>query len=406
MDRVILHSDINSCYASIELLYHPHLRGRPLAVGGSQEDRHGIILAKEELAKRCGVRTGMTIWQAKRLCPELVVLPPRMDLYIKFSQDVQKIYAEYTDLKEPFGIDECWLDLTGCVAPEKGEAVAIEIGNRVKKDMGVTVSIGVSWNKVFAKLGSDYKKPDAVTVIDRAGYKNIVWPLPVKELLYVGPSTSKKLRAMGIDTIGRLAAADPEALRLRLGKMGLVIHSFANGLDDSPVLREDLVPPIKSMGNSTTTPRDLVNDREVQVTLTALAESVGMRLRENGFMGRTVEISVRDSSLHWRSRQSKLPYATDITREIADISFGLFKSLHVWPTPVRSLGIRCTELVSANFPEQLSLFSDHGKRDRQRQLDRVMDDIRRRHGFEIIQRAAVFQNGGAYKGACSLPGAL
>ena len=197
-------------------------------------------------------------------------------MYIKFSRCTEDLPG--TDLKEPFGIDECWLDLTGCVAPEKGEAVAIEIGNRVKKDMGVTVSIGVSWNKVFAKLGSDYKKPDAVTVIDRAGYKNIVWPLPVKELLYVGPSTSKKLRAMGIDTIGRLAAADPEALRLRLGKMGLVIHSFANGLDDSPVLREDLVPPIKSIGNSTTTPRDLVNDREVQVTLTALAESVGMRL--------------------------------------------------------------------------------------------------------------------------------
>jgi DNA polymerase-4 len=299
--------------------------------------------------------------------------------------------------------------MTGCVPPGKGKAVAEEIGNRVKKDTGLTVSIGVSWNKVFAKLGSDYKKPDAVTVIDRGRYKDMVWPLPVENLLYVGPSTSRKLRGMGIDTIGCLAAADPETLRLRLGKMGLVIHSFANGLDNSPVVREDLAPPVKSIGNSTTTPRDLVNDREAWVTLAALAESVGMRLRENGFMCRTVEVSVRDDSLNWRSRQLKLPYATDITREIADISFRLFKSLHMWPAPVRSLGIRCTDLVPVSFPEQLSLFSDYEKRDRQRQLDRVMDDIRRKHGFGIIKRAAVLENGGAdvlHKGAGSLPGAL
>ena len=189
MDRVILHSDINACYASVELLFRPELRGRPVAVGGDEERRHGIVLAKSEEAKRAGVKTGMTLWQARTLCPELVVLPPRFDRYIHYSREVQRIYSEYTDRREPFGIDESWLDITGCLRAGEGERCAKEIGARIKRELGLTVSVGVSWNKVFAKLGSDYRKPDAVTVIDRANYRDIVWPLPAEELLFVGRST-------------------------------------------------------------------------------------------------------------------------------------------------------------------------------------------------------------------------
>ena len=218
MDRVILHSDINACYASVELLFQPELRGRPVAVGGDEERRHGIVLAKTEEAKRAGVKTGMTLWQARSLCPELVVVPPHFDRYIHYSREVQRIYSEYTDRREPFGIDESWLDITGCLRAGEGERAAREIGARVKRELGLTVSVGVSWNKVFAKLGSDYKKPDAVTVIDRGNVRDIVWPLPAEELLYVGRSTRVRLAALGIHTIGDIARTEERVLKLRLGK--------------------------------------------------------------------------------------------------------------------------------------------------------------------------------------------
>lgn len=386
MERIILHSDINSCYASIEHVYHPELRGLPLAVGGSEEARHGIILAKDELAKRCGVRTGMALWQARLLCPELVILPPRMDLYLQFAARVQEIYAEYTNLREPFGIDESWLDLTGCVAVKDGESAAREINRRVKTELGVTVSVGVSWNKVFAKLGSDYRKPDAVTVISRSNFREIVWPLPVEDLLYVGPATSTRLRGAGIKSIGELARADPEMLHLKLGKMGYVLHAFANGLDISPVRREDLSPPVKSVGNSTTTPRDLTCDEDVRVTLLALCESVGMRLREGGFKGRVVSVSVRHTDLSWRSHQVRLDHATNITRELFTTGMALFRQLHTWPTPIRSLGLCCSALESALIPEQTDLFGVSESRRKQEALDSVMDRVRGKYGFASIRR--------------------
>ena len=238
MDRVILHSDINACYASVELLFHPELRGKPVAVGGDEEKRHGIVLAKSEEAKRAGIKTGMTLWQARSLCPELVVLSPHFERYIHYSREVQRIYSDYTDRREPFGIDESWLDITGCLRAGEGLSAAREINRRVKRELGLTVSVGVSWNKVFAKLGSDYRKPDAVTLISRDNYRDIVWPLPAEELLYVGRSTRVKLAALGIKTIGDIARADCRMLKLRLGKMGELLHCYANGLDDSPVLRE------------------------------------------------------------------------------------------------------------------------------------------------------------------------
>lgn len=261
MDRVIIHSDANCFYASVEMLYHPEFAGKPLAVGGDPEARHGIVLTANYIAKKQGVKTGMALWQAKQACPDMIFVPPRMDLYLKFSSMLREIYGEYTDKIEPYGCDEAWLDVSDSSSLKgDGRKIAKEISARVKKELGITVSEGISWNKIYAKLGSDYKKPDAITEFNRENYKSLIWKLPVSDLLYVGRSTNRTLSKYGIHTIGDLACTDPDFLMKQFGKMGLVIHSFANGWDESPVAPEGYSAPIKSIGNSTTTPRDLEND--------------------------------------------------------------------------------------------------------------------------------------------------
>ena len=259
MDRVVLHSDANCFYASVEMLYHPELDGKPLAVGGDPEARHGIVLTANYIAKRKGVKTGMALWQAKQACPDLIFVPPRMDLYLKFSGMLREIYSDYTNQIEPYGCDESWLDVTGSSSLKgDGRKIAEEISRRVKKELGITVSIGISWNKIFAKLGSDYKKPDGITEFNRQNYKDLIWRLPASDLLYVGRSTRRVLTKYGIRTIGELACVDLDFLERQLGKMGLVLYSFANGWNDSQVAAEGYSAPIKSIGNSTTAPRDLV----------------------------------------------------------------------------------------------------------------------------------------------------
>lgn len=298
MNRTILHSDCNCFYASVELLHHPELRGKPVAVGGDPEARHGIVLTADYTVKRYGVKTGMALWQAKQVCPDITFLPPRMDLYLRFSRMAQEIYADYTDKREPYGIDESWLDVTDS-ATLKGDGfhIAQEISSRMKKELGITVSVGVSFNKIFAKLGSDYKKPDAITTMYEDEFQRKAWCLPVSDLLYVGNATNKKLYSMGIRTIGDLAKSDETLLVRKLGKMGSILWAFANGYDESPVKLENTSAPVKSVGNSTTTPRDMETDEDVKIVLYILAESVAARLRENGFRCRTVEISVRDKEL-------------------------------------------------------------------------------------------------------------
>ena len=298
MNRTILHSDCNCFYVSVELLHHLELRGKPVAVGGDLEARHGIVLTADYTAKRYGVKTGMALWQAKQVCPDITFLPPRMDLYLRFSRMAQEIYADYTDKREPYGIDESWLDVTDS-ATLKGDGfhIAQEISSRMKKELGITVSVGVSFNKIFAKLGSDYKKPDAITTMYEDEFQRKAWCLPVSDLLYVGNATNKKLYSMGIRTIGDLAKSDETLLVRKLGKMGSILWAFANGYDESPVKLENTSAPVKSVGNSTTTPRDMETDEDVRIVLYILAESVAARLRENGFRCRTVEISVRDKEL-------------------------------------------------------------------------------------------------------------
>ena len=390
-DRTILHSDINCCYAAIEHLHHPELNGKPLAVGGDPEARHGIVLTADYIAKKHGVKTGMALWQAKQVCPEINFISPRMDLYLRFSKMAHEIYGEYTDLQEAYGIDESWLDVTDSVKIKgDGYKIAQEISKRMKSELGITVSIGVSFNKIYAKLGSDYKKPDAITTMYRDEFRDKAWGLPASDLLYVGRSTSVKLQRLGIRTIGDLARTDEKILHSQFGKMGDILWSFANGYDDSPVKYENAHAPIKSIGNSTTTPRDLVNDQDVKIVLTILAESVAARLRENGFKCRVVEISVRDNGLFSFTRQRKIDHATNVTREIAEEAYRLFKENYNWQKPIRSVGVRGADLVNDNYWEQIDLFSSVEQREKQMKVDEAVDTIRKRFGFYSVQRGLMY----------------
>ncbi len=387
MDRSVLHVDMNSCYASIECLYRPELRGSPVAVGGDAEARHGIILAKNEPAKKCGVKTGEALWQAREKCPGLVIIKPHYDRYLRFSRMARAIYADYSDCIEPFGLDEAWLDVTGS-RRGSGESIAQEIRERIKFELGVTVSVGVSWNKIFAKLGSDYKKPDAVTEFTRENYRDIVWPLPAGDLLGIGRSTRGKLCARGIYTIGDIARTDPELLHSWLGKWGYVLHSFAVGEDSSPVMRAGEEAVIKSIGNSTTTPRDLENDRDAATVFYMLAESVAERLRDSGFLCNTVQISLRDNGLFWFERQTGLSQPSCLASELHAAAMKLLKSNYSWQKPLRTIGIRATGLVPENTVFQPTLFCDQASREQQERLERSVDAIRRRYGHYSVCRAA------------------
>lgn len=387
MGRAILHIDMNSCYASIECLHHPEIRHLPVAVGGDVEARHGIILAKNELAKRAGVKTGEALWQAKQKFPDLVIVPPHYQLYLRFSRMARAIYAEYTDLIEPFGLDEAWIDVTGSGVFGDAVEIAETIRNRVKFELGITVSIGVSFNKIFAKLGSDYKKPDAVTVFGKDDYREKVWPLPVEELLYVGPATTRKLRARGIRTIGDLARTDLSLLYSWLGKMGYVLHAFANGNDPSPVapLGEEAI--IKSIGNSTTTPRDLTCEEDVNIIFYVLAESVAARMRENGFRAKTVQISLRDIDLFSFERQCKLESPSCLASELHDAGMRLLRDHYRFRKPLRSVGIRGMDLVPIQTAMQLNFFEDPVRREKRERLEVAVDELRRRFGHAAVSRA-------------------
>lgn len=383
--RIILHSDLNNFYASVECLYHPEYRGKPLAVLGDPEARHGIVLAKNYEAKSRDVRTGDPKWMAEQKCPGIVFVPPHYDLYMKHSRLVRQIYSEYTDQVEPYGLDECWLDVTGSTRLfGSGEEIADKIRKRVKSELGVSVSVGVSFNKIFAKLGSDLKKPDATTVIECDRFKEVVWPLPVKELLYVGRATHNKLKRRGIFTIGDLANANPESLKFWLGKMGIVLWQFANGLDTSPVSNIGAKSLIKTVGNSTTAPRDLISDEDIRITLTVLCESVSARLREYGFICRTVQLGIRDNELEWIERQGKLEIPNRTAKSIFELSFALYKK-HANGRPVRSLSVRACDLEPVDFM-QLSLLPEARRLEKQEELESVVDGLRSRFGHFSVQR--------------------
>ncbi len=388
MERVILHSDLNNCYANIELLHRPALRGKAVVVGGDVDARHGIVLAKSDAAKKLQIKTGMVIWQAKQICPNLVVLPPNYELYLRFAKMAREIYGEYTDQTEAFGLDESWLDITGSVGLfGDGESVANEIRQRIKNEMGVTASVGVSYNKIYAKLGSDLKKPDATTVISRANFKERVWPLPASDLLYVGPSTARKLASRAIFTIGDIAKTEPKVLKRFLGKAGEMLWIFACGHDESPVTTSGVEGMIKSVGNSSTFPRDLMDNDDVKMGFYMLAESVAARLREGGFECRVVQISVRDVDLFSFERQTKLERPTNLVAELVPVAMHLFLKNYSWQKPIRSIGIRGADLVTEGSHIQLSMFESEESREKLAALERVTDHLRERYGYFSVQRA-------------------
>ena len=384
--RTILHSDLNNFYASVECVYEPALKEVPMAVCGDPQARHGIVLAKNMLAKRTGIVTGEAIWQARQKCPDLVVKPPNFKLYQRFSKLMKAIYADYTYRIESFGLDECWLDVTG--HRMSGEAIADELRLRAREELGLTLSVGVSFNKIFAKLGSDMKKPDATTVISQENFRDKVWPLPAGELLFVGPATRRKLLSRNLRTIGDIARCDPGALRSALGKNGEMLWVFANGLDRTPVMAVDEGLPVKSVGNSTTTPRDIQNEQDAHMVLMVLSESVAERLREQGLQGRTVALWVRDCDLGSFSAQRKLRSATALASEICACALALFRENYRWAKPIRSLGVAVSDLEFSGGDEQLSMFPDVG-RERRYELETAVGDIRRRFGHFAIQRASL-----------------
>lgn len=391
MNRTILHVDLNNFYASVECLYNPALKTVPVAVCGDVEARHGIVLAKNYPAKYLGIKTGEAIWQAKQKAKNLVIVPPDFRKYLRFSKMARGIYADYTDQIEPFGIDEAWLDVSASIRLfGDGEAIANKIRQRMKDELGLTVSAGVSFNKIFAKLGSDMKKPDATTVISRDNYKEKVWSLPVGELLYVGRSTRRKLNDHAIITIGDLAKSEVKRLKSFLGIWGETLWIFANGFDNAPVRKVDQSSVIKSVGNSTTTVRDLRNLDDVKIIVYILAESVGARLREHGLKCNTVSISVRDNELFSFERQGKLGIPSQNTNDIAKKAIELFKNNYNWQKSIRSIGVRGADLISERDNLQLDLFYDGTEE--QNGLDQVIDNIRYRFGHDALTRACMLMD--------------
>ncbi len=390
--RYILHSDCNGFFASVECLHNPEIRNKPVAVCGDTDMRHGIILAKNEIAKKYNIKTGEAIWQAMEKCPELVTVKPHFDRYIRFSKEATRIYSDYSDRIEPFGIDESWIDLTGCVKSfEEAKAVADKIRRRVKYELGITVSIGVSFNKIFAKLGSDYKKPDAVTVITDKNYKDIVWPLPVEDLLGIGRATKKKLSAMGVFTIGELAAFPYPMLKANLGKWGDMLHIFSNGLDMSPVKALGFVSLPKSIGNSTTTYRDMKNFEDAKIVMNVLADSVCRRLREQDLSTTTVTVYLRDNTLMTITRQCKVE-TTDINCEILSAALKLIKANYRFDKPLRSIGISLSDFKPKIEPEQLSLLRNEKARTRQSALDASVDILKKRFGSYCVRPAVLLSD--------------
>lgn len=394
MDRIIYHCDCNGFFASVELLSHPELRNRPVAVCGDPKSRHGIILAKNEPAKAFGVQTAETIWQARKKCPELVLLPAHHGLYQAYSRKVNAIYERFTDLVEPFGIDESWLDVTGTLHLFGGdaEALADRIRNTVREELGLTISVGVSFNKIFAKLGSDYKKPDATTLITPENYQQVVWPLPVTDLLYVGRAAARVLEQYGVHTIGQLAGFDRQTLVNLLGKQGGQLWKYANGLENSPVAPAGQYTPPKSVGNGETFAHNLTRREEVRRGVAMLADQVAVRLREHHLKATTLQVTIRDPNFKDICRQRPLPAPTCTARELSKAALEILDAAWKSGGPIRALTLTAQNLVPEDeAAEQLGFFQPEApeRRDRTEKLERLMDEVRKKYGPAALTTAVL-----------------
>ena len=393
MIRSILHCDMNNFYASVECMLDPSLKNYPVAVCGSVEERHGIVLAKNYKAKAYDIKTGEAVWQAKQKCKDLIVVPPHYEEYIKYSKLARSIYSRYTDQVEPYGMDECWLDISGTEnifgSPEH---VANEIKETIKFELGLTISVGVSFNKVFAKLGSDMKKPDAITVITADDFRNQIWDLPASDMLGVGRATQKILDSYCINTIGELANTSPTFLKARLGKNGVSLWQFANGNDCSRVMNKDFVSPIKSVGHGITTVQDLEKPEQVWPVFLELTQDIGHKLKVHQKCASGVAIHIRDNTLFSKQWQIKMDMPTQSPMLIAKAAFHLFKSRYDWKNPIRSVSIQAINLTPQDTPQQIGFFMNVEKIEKIEKLEQCIETIRQRFGKDSIRNGVLIQN--------------
>lgn len=393
MLRTILHSDMNSCYASIEAKLNPKLKNKAMAVCGDPKNRHGIILAKSQEAKIMGVKTGEAIWQAKIKCPNLILVPPHYEKYLEFSRKARKIYYSYTNRVEPFGLDECWVDVSESLKLfGSGEEIANEIRKRMKNELGITVSVGVSFNKVFAKLGSDLKKPDATSVIKRENFKEIVWPLDISSIIGIGKSTKRKLNGIGIYTLGELAKSDVKTVKGILGINGLYLWQYANGFDDRPVKDYSYREVIKTIGNSSTLVEDLYTNEEVYNIFQILSLNVSKRLREANLSSMGIKIFIRDNNLLSYEFQAPISNPTQSSIILAEKAIDLFKKKYKWDFPIRALGLRAINLVDDKIPTQTDIFSDYKEIVKKENLDKAIYNIRKKYNKDILTFASLKNN--------------
>lgn len=394
MDKTIIHCDMNCFFASVELLTRPELINIPMAVSGNPESRHGIILAKNEPAKKMGIVTAETIWSAKKKCPQLQLVAPHHEKYRKYSKLINQIYYRFTDMVEPFSIDESWLDVTGSLKLfGSGKEIADKIRETVKNELGLTLSAGVSYNKIFAKMGSDYKKPDATTIISRQNFKNLLWPMDISEMFFVGSATADKLKRSGILTIGDLALSNKSVLQSLLGKQGIMLYNYANGFDDSPVAYCYEKQKIKSVGNGITFKRNLTTTEDIQTAIKSLSDTVSSRLRNYQMKACGIKIDIKDPYFKTISRQKQLDISTNITEEIYNSAYLLLKTSWTIGNPIRLLTITGINLVNENESEQLSLFTkDIEYRDKSANLDKTIDKIRNKFGGNSITFGGILKN--------------
>ena len=392
-DRTILHCDMNSFFASVELLERPELADVPMAVSGDPEHRHGIILAKNDIAKSYGIVTAETIWQARSKCPDLHLVRPHHKKYAAFSEKINRIYYRYTDMVEPFSIDESWLDVTASRRLfGTGKEIADSIRRTVKEELGLTLSAGVSFNKIFAKMGSEYKKPDATTVISRDNFRDILWPLPAGDFFTVGRRTAEKLTRYGIRTVGDIACSDRDFLISVLGKHGAQIHDYTNGLDDSPVTKSAERSKIKSVGHGITFRRDLTGEEDIRTAVTALSDRVCSRLRRYGLRCRAVKAEIKDPGLRTISRQEGLSRPTDDTRTMASAVMDLISKSWVTDDPIRLLTVTAIDLCDKDQTEQLSIFDADPGDEQKKEIGKTLDEIRKKYGKNAIVFGSVIDN--------------
>ena len=392
-ERVILHVDMNAFFASVEALSHPEVKGKPMAVAGEPENRRGIILAKNELAKKAGVQTAETIWSAQKKCPGLILLPPHHELYAEYCDKANEIYERYTDLVEKVGIDESYLDVTGSQQLfGSGKEIADSIRETIQKELALTVSVGVSFCKIFAKMGSDLRKPNYTNVIDRAHYQEILYPLPVTDLMYVGKATAQKLLGIGVRRIGDLAALGRESLVQRLGKHGVLLYDYVHGLDAEPVCRTEDLAQVKSIGNSLTFRRDLVSAADISLGLGTLCESVAYRLRRQGKKCYGVQISIKTPEFKTIDRQMQLERPTQLTKPLLEAANALLTRSWKIGEPIRLLSVTAIQLTDETDGGQMSLFESPADDAKQEALERAVDRLKEAYGSAVVRPAAKLKN--------------